>query len=291
MDPSVERPAGFLLRLADHSYRNAPYGLYCKLITPFSKCGASASIMRISEKLELIDKIGRELQSRYTYGEIDAFLAEFGVTPPTQVNSNSKWVYSKAALGGQNSAIILRVASELGLVPESGVISEQLIAENDRPPRNWEGSVSFRLFISHVSVDKLKATRLKECLLPYSISGFVAHEDIAPTLEWQGEIERGLRTMDALLAIHTPGFSKSNWCQQEVGFALGRGVKIISLKMGEDPTGFIGKHQALARRDRVAEEIAKEVDAILSADTRTRDALNQAKGRLSERPSLVEGTG
>ncbi|WP_161596982.1 toll/interleukin-1 receptor domain-containing protein [Rhizobium glycinendophyticum] len=214
-------------------------------------------------------------------------MAEFGVKPPPQVNTNSKWVYSKAALAGQSPAIILRVASELDLLPELGVTNEQLITENDRPPRNWEGSVSFRLFISHVSVDNLKATRLKECLVPYSISGFVAHEDIAPTLEWQGEIERGLRTMDALLAIHTPGFSKSNWCQQEVGYALGRGVKIISLKLGEDPTGFIGKHQALARRDRVAEEIAKEVDAILSSDSRTRDSLAQAKGRFPERLSVA----
>jgi hypothetical protein len=238
--------------------------------------------MRISEKLELIDKIGRELQTRYTYGEIDAFLAEFGVKPPTQVNSNSKWVYSKAALGGHPSATIVRIASELGLLPEARVSIELAPSENDRPPKNWEGYSSFRLFISHVSADKLKATRLKECLAPYSISGFVAHEDIAPTLEWQGEIERGLRTMDALLAIHTSGFSKSNWCQQEVGFALGRGVKIISLKMGEDPTGFIGKHQALARRDRVAEDVAKEVDAILSEDTRTRDALAFAKRRVSE---------
>ena len=62
--------------------------------------------------------------------------------------------------------------------------------------------------------------------------------------------------MDAFIAIHTPGFSASFWTQQEVGFAVGRGVKIISLRMGEDPTGFISKHQALARRQRTAEEIA-----------------------------------
>jgi hypothetical protein len=48
--------------------------------------------------------------------------------------------------------------------------------------------------------------------------------------------------MDAFLAIHTPGFKDSFWTQQEIGFAVGRGVKIISFKMGEDPTGFISKH-------------------------------------------------
>jgi hypothetical protein len=56
--------------------------------------------------------------------------------------------------------------------------------------------------------------------------------------------------MDAFLAIHTEGFSKSVWTQQEIGFAGARGVKIISFKMGEDPTGFISKHQALPRLNR-----------------------------------------
>jgi hypothetical protein len=55
------------------------------------------------------------------------------------------------------------------------------------------------------------------------------------------------------------GFSNSYWTQQETGFAVGRGVKIILFKMGEDPTGFISK-QALARRQHKAEEIAAEVD-------------------------------
>ena len=34
--------------------------------------------MRVTEKLELIDKVGRELQRRFGYSEIDAFLGEFG---------------------------------------------------------------------------------------------------------------------------------------------------------------------------------------------------------------------
>jgi len=75
--------------------------------------------------------------------------------------------------------------------------------------------------------------------------------------------------MEAFLAIHTKGFSASMWAQQEVGFAVARRVKIISLKMGEDPTGFISKHQALSRLNRTAEEIAKEVNTILLSDELT----------------------
>lgn len=145
------------------------------------------------------------------------------------------------------------------------------------PPANWVNPKRFRLFISHLAIHKNKATRLKSCLVRYGIDGFVAHEDIEPTLEWQNEIENALRTMDAFLAIHTAGFSKSIWAQQEVGYAVGRGVQTISLQMGEDPTGFISKHQALRRGDRKAEEVAGEIDGILAKDPRTREKLKAAK--------------
>ena len=54
-------------------------------------------------------------------------------------------------------------------------------------------------------------------------------------------------------------------------------MKIISLRMGEDPTGFISKHQALSRGTRTAEEIAKEIDTTLSADSQTAPRLTEAK--------------
>jgi TIR domain len=227
--------------------------------------------MRASDRISIIDKIGRELQSRFRYEEIDTFLGHYGVSTPSEITTNSKWVYSKDALRNVETETLLKIAEELGVAVPSAVTSSSIV------PRNWQGTTTLRLFISHISIHKVKATRLKSCLELYAISGFVAHEDIVPTLEWQSEIERALYAMDAFIAILTPGFSQSIWTQQEIGFAYARGVKIISLKMGEDPTGFISKQQALPRRDRSAEEIAKEVDAILSADERTATKLLSAK--------------
>lgn len=228
--------------------------------------------MRASEKLALIDRIGRELQARFSFHQIDGYLAEFKIPqPPPGVGSNSKWVYSTAALQGVPTDTVIAIAEDLGL--------QNLHAQHgvSSAPKNWAGTTQFRLFISHIAKHKDRATRLKDCLAPYSISGSVAHEDINPTLEWQVEIERALYNMDAFLAIHTPGFKDSFWTQQEIGFALGRGVKIISFKMGEDPTGFISTKQALPRRNRTAEEIAREVDAILDADPLTSSKLKLAK--------------
>jgi hypothetical protein len=227
--------------------------------------------MRISEKLTLIDKIGRDLQSRFSYDEIKAFLAEYQKSPPKEVTYNSKWVYSKAALSGLPEDIIIKIAAELDM-PVSGATGALL-----DPPRNWQGTKALRLFISHVSKEKMKAIRLKDCLAAFGVAGFVAHEDIHPTLEWQTEIERALHTMDAFVAMHTPGFSRSIWTQQEIGFAVGKGVKIISLRMGEDPTGFVSKQQALPRGRKTAEEIAAEIDQLLAEDRRTKDRLAEAK--------------
>lgn len=234
--------------------------------------------MKVTEKLELISRIGRELQARFTYDEIDVFLAEFGIERPAIQSSNSKWVYAKAALAGHDDALILRVAEELELVSPGA-------AGPLHPPRNWASGKEFRLFLSHLSKDKDKATRLKTCLAPRGISGFVAHEDIHPTLEWQNEIERALHTMDAFVAILTPGFKDSVWTQQEIGYALGRGVKIIALRMGEDPAGFISRQQALSRGSRTAEAVAEEIADLLLDDARTRDrlaAVRQARAGLPD---------
>lgn len=102
-----------------------------------------------------------------------------------------------------------------------------------------------RLFLSHVSAHKDAVAKLKSELLDRGISAFVAHEDVTPSSEWQHEIELALNFMDALAALLTPDFHQSNWTDQEIGFALGRGVRVISVNWGANPYGFAGKNQAL----------------------------------------------
>jgi len=51
--------------------------------------------------------------------------------------------------------------------------------------------------------------------------------------------------MQAFVALMTPKFHDSKWTDQEVGYALARGVPLIGAKMGLNPYGFIGKFQAL----------------------------------------------
>lgn len=114
----------------------------------------------------------------------------------------------------------------------------------DSVKRIW-GADGFRLFLSHKSEVKRETGLLKERLGAYGISAFVAHEDIRPTKAWQDEIENGLSSMDAFVALLTEDFHDSEWTDQEVGFALARGVPVISVQIGRLPYGFIGKFQAL----------------------------------------------
>ncbi len=107
----------------------------------------------------------------------------------------------------------------------------------------------YRVFLSHKSEFKKEASVLRDKLRIYGVSAFVAHEDIHPTEAWQDEIENALKSMDALVALVTEDFHDSSWTDQEVGFALGRGVPAIALRLGCDPYGFIGRFQALSCKD------------------------------------------
>lgn len=128
----------------------------------------------------------------------------------------------------------------------------------------------FRLFISHLSKDKLSAGRLKAALHRHGISSFVAHEDIRPTEEWQGEIEKALFSMDALAAILSPGFRNSHWTDHEVGVALGRGVLVLPIRYGLDPYGLMGKYQGLPGKGKNLGEVTESVFATLVRNQRTR---------------------
>jgi len=111
--------------------------------------------------------------------------------------------------------------------------------------RIW-GTTGFRLFLSHKAEAKIEAAALKARLRGLAVSAFVAHEDIHPNKIWQDEIESALASMDGFVALMTEAFHDSYWTDQEVGYAVARGVPIIAVKLGRDPYGFIGKFQALS---------------------------------------------
>lgn len=229
--------------------------------------------MRRSDRYRLVRAAAERIVADHgDWAEVDLYLQAFGVD--TQYNwtqfGESRLAYAIGTLSAAPDDSILEIADDLGLKPGAGALPRD-------PPQAWRDRSTFRLFISHISEDRDKALRLRDCLLQYRVSGFVAHQDIKPTVLWEAEILRALEDMDAFLAFHTPGFSSSVWTQQEIGFAVARGVRIISFRMGEDPTGFLAKQQAVRRGNRMAEDIAKEVADILEADELTKERMLHAQ--------------
>jgi hypothetical protein len=134
----------------------------------------------------------------------------------------------------------------------------------------------FRLFISHISANKARMSTMKGTLGYWGVSAFVAHEDIQASREWRDEVEAGLETMQVLVAVVQPGFKESDWCTQEVGYALGKKIDIIPLRAGMDPFGFFGKFQGIQVKGLTPETVALEIVRTLLRKPQHRDELLRA---------------
>ncbi|MBC3764625.1 toll/interleukin-1 receptor domain-containing protein [Neptunicella marina] len=218
------------------------------------------------EKIEFLDNIGSELQSRMTFSDIDTYFRGYGVPTQDDYPHNSKRAYAKDMLANVDDELLFKIADELGIieVPNSSTSAKDVSF--------WKAG-HFRLFLSHLASFKVQTSHLQTALRKYAISSFVAHEDIEPTKEWQNEIEAGLRTMDAIAAILMPGFQESKWCDQEVGVAVGRDVLVIPIRKGQDPYGFIGKYQGIQAKGKTIGEVAEAVFKTLVKSPKTRNKI------------------
>ncbi|MCJ1710749.1 toll/interleukin-1 receptor domain-containing protein [Clavibacter michiganensis subsp. phaseoli] len=113
-----------------------------------------------------------------------------------------------------------------------------------------------RVFLSHSAQHKQFVGQIANELAVSGIHAFVAHDTMEFEQPWQEQIERGLRSMQAFVAVVHPEFLSSAWCQQEVGWALGRGVPKYVIRYPADPTGFIGRTQWPQGNSLSAKEVA-----------------------------------
>lgn len=170
------------------------------------------------------------------------------------LEDNEKLIYDlyHTAMRGMETNIHIQ---DVVLKPK---VEDELFLSNPINDSFWKPDF-FRLFISHVSANKVSATNLKKHLAQYGIDSFVAHEDIEPSKEWIIEIDNALFSMDALCAIVVPDFIRSQWCDQEVGIALGQRKPVFAIDNGAVPYGFFGKYQALKNKSGKATTMAHEL--------------------------------
>ncbi|SOC20490.1 TIR domain-containing protein [Rhodobacter sp. JA431] len=155
-------------------------------------------------------------------------------------------------------------------------------------PSFWEDG-KLRVFISHLSAHKVFASEVQGALSSFGICAFVAHEDIEPTADWQDEIEKALRTCDALVALLHSEFDRSTWTDQEVGYGIGRGVPVFSVRLGMSPYGLFGRKQAFNGNGKEASEIAKELFEAYLVHPKTHDKMaDVVVGQFTESASFAD---
>lgn len=147
------------------------------------------------------------------------------------------------------------------------------------------------VFISHSHSDLELAIELKKRLRILGFVGFVAHEDIEPTREWQEEILAALKRCCGLVVISSQAARESAWVNQEIGAVVGSGRPVFSIKSGCAPWAMLYPYQSVPWRRPPPLADGKVPDRALLESTVP--PLNHALERvkLSTSSHLVEGLG
>ena len=218
-----------------------------------------------SERVHLISEIAARLgESNWTL--VDITLRQFGL--PWRSGWTGELVdYVMEMIENAPESSLIELGRHLGYEPS---VSRSVVA-----PAFWRSGY-FRLFVSHIAKHRRFIGQMQDRLMIYGISCFVAHTDVEPTLEWQEAILSALATCDAMVASLHPGFFDSQWTDQEIGYALGRGQLVVSLSFGIDPKGFLGRFQAVSASTLSVEELSRDLYQILRNHPDTRKRISEA---------------
>lgn len=109
-------------------------------------------------------------------------------------------------------------------------------------PSFWQPD-HVRVFLSHSAAHKAMVGQVADALLGFGIHGFVAHDTMEESKPWADQIMAALRSAEGFIGLVHPEYSASAWCNQEVGWAYGRGIPCYFIRLGADPAGFPGHIQ------------------------------------------------
>ena len=225
-----------------------------------------------SQRVSLIREITKRLSSE-DWPLIDLTLKQFGLPWSDEWQNPSKDAYVIRMVEDASDEALIELALHVGFQFDAR-------SPGVEPPF-WEKG-ALRVFLTHLSGHRAFAALLQEALLDFGISCFVAHNDIEPTLEWQSEIESALATSDALVALLHKDFHLSRWTDQEIGFAMGRGVPVYSVRFEEDPYGFIHRFQAFEGNGKTVKSLAAELFNSYRKDKQTQRRMSGALVTLFE---------
>lgn len=120
-----------------------------------------------------------------------------------------------------------------------------------------------KIFLSYSSEEKYLAGAIKANLGIYGFHVFLAHEDLQPLSEWEGEILDSLKNCDIFSCLLSTKFRDSEWTSQEIGYALALSKTIVPLKLDSDPYGFIKRYQAFTLSEYDVSDRCKQIVGLI----------------------------
>ena len=133
-----------------------------------------------------------------------------------------------------------------------------------------------QVFLSHRENEEGEkyALALREELAILGVDTIIASHLIHPGADWAKELLEHLEVSSALLCIASRGYTDSAWCQQEIGWAIGRNTPALWIRYdsAEHSTGFLKSKQDFIPSEPLDEaEIARGVGTWLAMEPRTRE--------------------
>lgn len=209
---------------------------------------------RFKLKSQLADAL---VSDEWTFDRTNLLLIEFGLTP-----LDGDWQgpsLTEVVAGIADAQLVEIYALVMGI--ESAEVEE--VIESSADAGNWKPGYA-RVFLSHSAAHKDFAGQVADELAVVGIHGFVAHDTMAYSKPWQAQIEQALRSMQAFVALVHPEFNDSAWCQEEVGWGLGRRVPHYAVRLGADPVGFLGRDQWPSCAGKSPKEVSKVISSWVS---------------------------
>jgi hypothetical protein len=177
--------------------------------------------------------------SQRTWGELEAMIGPLGLPMPAKDDRLGRLSAVEGVLDSANN-------DQLDVL--AGIVLPQQFNLDWEQRNPWKPG-KFRLFLSHAHQDREFVGAVAAALSSKDIHGFAAHEDIEVHAEWAHVIEYALDTADALVAFVSEPSLASYWCNQEIGWALGRHLLVVSVRRDRAPVGFTSRFQAQKAAD------------------------------------------
>ena len=205
--------------------------------------------MAISNSNQLLNRLKRVTKYAVEqFGTEDWSLLEKTLVGGEAIGKDNR-LYRSLFFGDDDyPAAVARVVALLNATsPDNLSILESYCGLGDSQPLEMSANKHkgrLLVFISHASVDRQLASNMKIQLAQYGIDGFVAHEDIEVSSAWVHVIEENLRECDAMVFLSSETANQSIWCQQEIGWAMGRDIPMLGVHCESNPGGFLGFRQS-----------------------------------------------